>query len=164
MGRRVYRSNLGKMEINNVINASGVFTIEHYRDGKLINKIVVNNVVTNVGKSRVADLIGDVNSINPFGYIAIGSGSTAESASDNSLEYELKRAAASKSLVTTTVSNDTLRLEATFNFGSGENYAICEAGVFNAATGGDMLCRKTFPEINVQENDSLTITYDIQVS
>jgi hypothetical protein len=42
--------------------------------------------------------------------------------------------------------------------------AITEAGIFNAATGGTMLCRTTFPVINKGSADSLAVTWVVTVS
>lgn len=149
-----------KFEIKEKAGLYGRFIITHLRKGKVIG--VYDNIITNIGKSKVADLIGAVNGISAFGWIAVGTDATAEGASDQQLGAEVAREAASKSLVTTNVTDDTLQLQATFNFTA--SYGITEAGVFNAATGGDMLCRKTFDVINVQNGDSLQFTYKITVS
>lgn len=41
------------------------------------------------------------------------------------------------------------------------NSSITEAGIFNAASGGTMLCRTTFPVVNKGDNDTMTITWTI---
>ena len=122
-------------------------------------------VVTNAGKAEVAALIGADTSGDgtPFDYIAIGTGTTAESASDTALVNEIQRAAAVGSRVTVNVTNDTLQLvKDAFTFGA--SYSITESGVFNASTGGTMLCRKTFDAINVTADDTLKVTWKITVS
>lgn len=122
-------------------------------------------VVTNAGKAEVAALIGTDTASDgtTFDYIAIGTGTTSETASDTALENENQRAAAVGSRVTTSVSNDTLQLvKDAFTFGS--SAAITESGVFNASSGGTMLCRKTFSAINVTSDDTLKVTWKIQVS
>lgn len=122
-------------------------------------------VVTNAGKAEVAALIGTDTASDgtTFDYIAIGNGTTSETASDTALENENQRAAAVGSRVTTSVSNDTLQLvKDAFTFGS--SAAITESGVFNASSGGTMLCRKTFSAINVTSDDTLKVTWKIQVS
>ena len=137
-------------------------------EGNLLEVRYIDNVITNVGKAEVAGLIIADAGATAFGYIAIGDGSstnpgscTAEAATDTALGNETHRAAATTSLVTTSVTNDTAQLVATFNFTA--SYSICESGVFNAATGGDMLARATFPVLNVQNGDSLQVTWKIQV-
>ena len=122
-------------------------------------------VVTNAGKAEVAALIGSdtSGSATPFDYIAIGTGTTSESASDTALANEQQRAAATGSRVTVNVTNDTLQLvKDAFTFDG--NYAITESGVFNASSGGTMLCRKTFDAINVTADDTLKVTWKITVS
>ena len=153
------------MENNFQINLrlKGRFDIKHFdKEGNLIEEYEIPNIITNVGKADVADLIGGVNGIAAFDYIAIGTGTTAEAATDTALGTEVARGQATKSLITTNVTNDTLQLQFAFNFTSSN--AITEAGVFNASTGGDMLCRTTFSAVNVADGDSLQITYKITVS
>ena len=43
-------------------------------------------------------------------------------------------------------------------------YAIKEAGIFNAATGGTMLARTTFAVINKGTDDTVSISWTITVS
>ena len=146
----------------------GFFIIRVFdRNGNLKDYRIYKNLVVNVGKSAVADLIGDVNSISPFGYIAIGTGTTSPTGGDTALETEIKRKAGSKSLVTTGVTNDTLQLQATFSSSDGlsGSHAITESGVFNASTSGTMLARQTFSAVNVNwdNGDSLQVTWKIQI-
>lgn len=156
------------MDLNLNFNFKGSYEIKVIdANGNVKTHFEVPNMITNVGISGVADLIGGVNGISDFEYIAIGSGTTGETQSDTTLEYEITspssaaRQQASKSLVTTSVDYDTLQLQATFSFDS--DMKITEAGVFNASSGGTMLSRKTFNEVNVSNGDSLQITYKIQV-
>ena len=65
--------------------------------------------------------------------------------------------------VTTTYTNDTTQYVATFAAGNATG-AIREAGIFNALTSGTMLCRTYFDVINKGANDSLKITWKIQVT
>lgn len=49
-------------------------------------------------------------------------------------------------------------------FGTADNIsggAVTEAGIFNAASAGTMLCRTTFPVVNKGANDIMTITWTI---
>ena len=144
--------------------------IKHIRfdkDGnpKVIEERVIEDepedIITNVGKAQVAGLINGVVT-TPFQYIAIGTVSTAEAATDTALGGEVARGLATCSRVTTNVSNDTAQLVYTFSFTA--SYAITESGVFDASAGGNMLSRKTFSAINVVSGDSLQITWKIVVS
>ena len=42
--------------------------------------------------------------------------------------------------------------------------AVTEAGIFNAGSGGTMLCRTTFPAVNKASGDSIAITWVVTVS
>lgn len=152
------------------IKLRGSFHIVH-RDpnGNILRDFEVPNVITNAGLAEVASLILSDNpgTATAFDYIAIGTGTTGEQATDTALELEIssgggERAAATGTLTTTTVTNDTAQLQHTYNFSS--SFAVTEAGVFNAASNGTMLCRKTFSAVNVANGDSLQITYKIQFS
>ena len=121
-------------------------------------------MITNAGMAEVAGLIGTdtTGDVTAFDYIAIGTGTTAPSATDTALVSEQQRAAATGTRVTTTVTNDTLQLvKDAFSFSG--SYAITEVGVFNASTGGTMLSRSTFSAVNVTANDTLKVTVKIQV-
>lgn len=136
-------------------------------EGRVKDRRVLRNVITNAGKAQVAGLINGVVT-TPFKYVAIGTGTTSETASDTALEYEIKRKAGSTSRTTTSVTNDTAVVEATFSSADGlsGSHAVTEAGLFDADTGGNMLCRKTFGALNINwdAGDSLTITWKVQVS
>jgi len=111
--------------------------------------------MTKTGMAEVAGLIlADVGG-TAFDYIGIGTGTTAPTADDTALEAEVKRKAAVGKLVTTFSSADTL---------SG-THDISEIGVFNAATGGVMLLRKTFTakSVNWDDGDTLEATATCQM-
>jgi len=143
------------------IGLKGIIKIEHFRNGKKIDERVVENLIVNAGKAQVSGLIGGVVS-GAFGYIAVGTGTTSPSASDTALENEVMRVSSTNTQLTTNVTNDTLQMQATFNFTV--SYAITEAGIFNALSGGVMLARQTFSAINVNAGDSIMITWKIVVS
>jgi len=126
----------------------------------------VENVVTDVGKACVAGLINGLIAA-AFKYIGIGTGTKAASASDTSLENEVKRKEAKVDRVTTNVANDTAVLIASFSRDDSltGTMAIAESGIFNAGSGGDMLCRVTFDALNMNwdAGDTLTVEWRICV-
>lgn len=126
------------------------------------------NIITDAGLAEIVRLVFSGLTGTKFGYLAIGTGTTAESASDTALELEIARKTATVSQTTTTISNDTALLEATFSSADGltGTSAVSEAGIFNASTGGVLLARKTFSAVNVNwdAGDSLTIRYYVQFS
>jgi len=143
------------------IKLKGILIVEHFRNGKKIDERVVENLIVNAGKAQVAGLIGAVVS-GAFGYVAVGTGTTAPASTDTALQSEVARVASTNTRVTTNVTNDTLQLQATFNFTA--SYAITEAGIFNASSGGVLLARQTFGAINVASGDSIIITWKVVVS
>lgn len=146
---------------------AGSFTVEHVRNGKVIDRRVVDNLITNAGKAQVAGLVlSDVGG-TAFDYIAIGTDNTAAAAANTALGAEITtgggaRAASTGTRVTTSVTNDTAQLVATWTFSG--SFAIVETGVLNASSAGVLLARQVFSTINVQSGDQLTITWKIQIS
>ena len=134
--------------------------------GSFQDSMVISNLVTNAGMAGVAGRINGSGSPAAFTYIAIGTGVVAADPTDTTLGTESSgngadRAAATVSLVTTDVANDTARLVKTFTFTG--SFALTESGIFNAASSGTLLARQVFSAINVISGDSLQITWDIDV-
>ena len=67
------------------------------------------------------------------------------------------------SLTSTVVSGGTVTYVATFGAGEGTG-AVTEAGLFNASSGGTLLCRTVFAVVNKGSQDSMTITWSDTVS
>jgi len=128
---------------------------------------ILRNIITDAGLAEMVKLVFGLGG-TAFGYIAIGTGTTAESATDTALASEIKRKAATKTQTTTSVTGDTCLLTASFSSADGltGTSAVTEAGVFNAATGGVLLARKVFSAVNVNwdAGDTLTVNYYIQLS
>ena len=118
----------------------------------------VPNLVVTTGKEYVASRMKDTTK-DAMSHMAVGSGTTSPAAGDTALGTELDRQA----LASTTVSSNEITYVATFGAGDGTG-AISEAGLFNAASGGDMLCRTTFGVVNKGASDSMTITWVVTVS
>jgi hypothetical protein len=124
------------------------------------NKIVreVPNLVVTDGKEYVASRMKDTTA-DAMSHMAIGTGSTAASASNAALGAEAGRV----SLASTTVTANEVEYVATFAAGTGTG-AITEAGILNAASAGDLLCRTVFSVVNKGASDSMTITWTVTVS
>ena len=98
-------------------------------------------------------------SATAMSHMAIGSGSTAAAASDTALGSQLARTG----LTSTTVSGADVVYVDTFPAGTGTG-AVTEAGLFNASSGGTMLCRTVFSVVNKGASDAMTITWTVTVS
>jgi hypothetical protein len=118
----------------------------------------VNNLVVTDGKEYVASRMKDATA-TAMSHMAIGSGSTAAAAGDSSLGTELGRVA----LTSTAVSGAVVTYTATFGAGTGTG-AVTEAGILNASSSGDLLCRTVFSVVNKGASDSMTITWTVTVS
>jgi hypothetical protein len=135
--------------------------------GNFDNKKNVRNLVTNAGFAGVASRINGSGSEAAFTYIEVGIGTTAAAAGNTALESAitdsgLARANSTASRVTTTQTNDTAQLVNSFTVTGTK--AVTESGVFNASSAGVMLCRQVFSAINVQNGDSLQITWKIKAA
>lgn len=148
--------------MNESLSIEGRFEVVLKRDGKVIESRLVKNIITNAGKSEIANLAGNVSSPVAFTYLALGIGTAAADATDTVLGSEitntgLGRSAATVSRVTTTVTNDTLQLVKEWTATGAK--AVTEVGAFNNASTGTMLGRQVFSAINTANGDTIEVTY-----
>lgn len=127
-------------------------------EGTITQETVVPNLVVTSGKDFIAERMKDATT-TAMSHMAIGTGTTAAAAGDTTLGTEAGRV----SLTSTTVTSNAVAYVATFGAGTGTG-AITEAGLFNASSGGDMLCRTVFSVINKGAADTLGITWTVTVN
>jgi hypothetical protein len=127
-------------------------------EGNVTQETVVPNLVVTSGKDFIAERMKDATT-TAMSHMAIGTGSTAAAAGDTALGTEAGRV----SLTSTTVTANAVAYVATFGAGTGTG-AITEAGLFNASSSGDMLCRTVFSVINKGAADTLGITWTVTVN
>lgn len=127
-------------------------------EGNITQETVVPNLVVTSGKDFIAERMKDATT-TAMSHMAIGTGSTAAAAGNTALGTEAGRV----SLTSTTVTANAVAYVATFGAGTGTG-AITEAGLFNASSGGDMLCRTVFSVINKGAADTLGITWTVTVN
>lgn len=125
-------------------------------NGEVVQEIP--NLVVNSGKDYVTSRMKDTTK-GAMSHMAVGTGSSAAAAGNTTLGSEAARVA----LTSSTVSNNTITYVATFGAGTGSG-ALTEAGVFNASSNGDLLCRTVFSVVNKGANDAMTITWVITAS
>jgi hypothetical protein len=128
------------------------------KDGQVKEEHDFKNLVVTVGKTFVASRMVGVAS-NIMSHMAIGSGGTAAAAGDTALGAELGRVA----LATATSSSNVVTYTATFAAGTGTG-AVVEAGLFNAASAGTMLCRTVFAVVNKGADDAMSVTWTVTIS
>jgi len=125
--------------------------------GLVKNSMHVPNLVVTAGKNFIASRI--VGTASPImSHMAIGTGTATPAAGDTTLGTEAGRVT-----TTGTASTNQVTFTSTFPAGTGTG-AITEAGVFNAASLGTLLCRTTFPVVNKAAGDSIAITWVVTVS
>ena len=140
----------------------GKAILELRRNGKVIEREEVNNLVVNAGKERVAKLLGAIGGVGAFSHLAIGTGTTSATATDTALETEIERQSATIAYE----ADYKATFEYTFTFGSGESYAITEAGITDSATesGSTFLDRFVFSAKNVDSDTDLYLKVTITVA
>lgn len=151
------------MNTNDKLNLRGRLTIEVRDSQNYIKELCeIDNLVVNTGLAYIISrMVGTAK--NVMSHMAVGSGTTSAAAGDTSLETQI---GSRKTLDSTTIagSNDEkVVYVATFSPGEGTG-AITEAGIFNASTSGDMLCRTVFAVVNKAADDTMVITWTITVS
>lgn len=128
---------------------------------EVIDKRVIKNTIVNNGLERMAKLLNNVDGTY-FRAIGIGTGTTAVTNSDSTLETEYTRSLATLSYE----ASYKAKFSKTFTFGSGVSENISEAGVFDSATasGSTMLNRTTFTPIAVTADIELIVNATITIS
>lgn len=119
--------------------------------------------LVNAGRAIITNLVSGLGGTVPK-FIAIGTGGTAESATQTALVTEVEtRATGTVTRTTTSVTNDTVQVVGTITPGTAR--AVTEAGLFDVVTtsSGNMLMRSLFSVINLNgTGDSLQITATLQ--
>lgn len=130
--------------------------------GRVKEDLVVRNLVVNTGLGYITGrMLGTTPAV--MSHMALGEGTTAAAAGDTSLESQLGSRNTFDSAVQTGPDDEVVRYIATFDPGEATG-AVTEAGIFNAASAGVMLCRTVFPVVNKQAGDTLQITWTVTLS
>lgn len=125
----------------------------------------INNSTMNAALAVFSGLAGNTGSQTAFGWLAVGTSSTAVAASQTTLQAEittngLARAAATVSRTTTTQTNDTLQLVKTWT--ASGSHTVEEVGYFNASSAGVMGGRALTSTKSIVSGETLTATYQIK--
>jgi hypothetical protein len=156
----------------NIIEVGGALSIvvtdEH---GSIKQDLYVPNLVVNTGKAFIASrMVGTSAAV--MSHMAIGTDATAELVGNTTLGTELTVGGGftgySRAAVTGTSSSNVVTYTANFPANNPSAPAggavLREAGIFNASTGGTMLCRTTYPIVTKLPADALSITWTITIS
>lgn len=121
----------------------------------------VPNLVVTAGKGFVATrMIGTGAGV--MSHMEVGTGTTDPVAGNTTLETAVS---SSRTAFTSSaaVSGAVVTYITAFAAGTGTG-ALTEAGIFNASSGGTMLCRTEFSVVNKGAADTMTITWTVTVS
>lgn len=128
-------------------------------NGKIVRE--VKNLVVDYGTALLANLLYG-NTANLPGYIAVGTDSTTPANTQTALVAEIIRATASKNLGT---AGDANKVTFSKYWSPGDIVAtVNEAGIFDAATSGNMFNRAIFADVTVTAIDTFAVVWQISFS
>ena len=129
------------------------------KNGNIKESREINNLVVTAGLTFICARMAAA-SANVMSHMALGSSTTAAAAGQTDLVSIL---GSREALDSTSASANTIAYVSSFEAGEGTG-AVVEAGVFNAASSGTMLCRTVFPVVNKQADDTMSVTWTITLS
>lgn len=149
--------------INENLKLSGQLNIVlKDKAGNIKDKREVKNLVVNKGLEYITSRMKDA-SKSVMSHMGLGSGTTAAAASQTDLVTLLGSREALDSTTISGSNNEKVVYVSSFEAGDATG-AVTEAGIFNAASGGDMLCRTVFSVVNKAADDTMSITWTITLS
>lgn len=129
-------------------------------NGNIKQEEEIKNLVVTAGKGFIASRMKDATA-TAMSHMEVGTGTTAAAVGDTTLQTVV--ASSRTSLTSTTVTTNSVAYVCSFGAGVGTG-ALTEAGLFNAASAGTMLCRTVFSVINKGAADTLGITWTVTVN
>jgi hypothetical protein len=128
---------------------------------ELFVALIMGAIVVNTGKSIITNRI--LGSGTEPKFVAMGTGGTAEAATQTALVTEVEtRTSGTSSQQTTTTTGDTYRVIGTVT--ATTTRAITESGLFDASSAGNMFTRALFTVINLANGDSIAFTWSVQLT
>jgi hypothetical protein len=148
------------MSLENKVKATGELEVLLYgADGKIKERRVVKNLVVDAGEVIIAQAMANESPTLPS-HMAIGTSNTAVDGTQTALQgTELDRNA----LTSTTRSTSSVTYQASWAAGDGTG-TIEEAGLFDAASAGNMFARALTGTIVKGASDALTINWTVTFS
>lgn len=129
------------------------------KDGNVKETRRAENLVVDTGLDYIASRMKDATA-TAMTHMGLGTGTTAAAAGDTDLETI---AGSREALDSTTVTDNTINYVCNFE-ANDVTGAITEAGIFNAASAGTMLCRVTFSAVNLTSTDSISVDWTITLN
>ena len=121
----------------------------------------VKNLVVDAGLVFIASrMTGTSKAV--MSHMALGSSTTAAAAGQTALVSQL---GSREGLDSTTLTGSNKAVAYVSSFEATEaTGAVTEAGIFNASSGGDMLCRTVFSVVNKGADDTMSITWTVTLA
>ena len=129
------------------------------KHGKVKETRQLKNLVVDDGLEFICSRMAG-NTPSVMSHMGVGSGTTAAAAGQTDLVSIL---GSREALDSTTASGNTVTYVCNLEAGDGTG-AITESAIFNAATGGTMLARVTFPVVNKAADDTMNITHTLTIT
>jgi len=129
------------------------------KNGNVKEERTEKNLVVSTGLTYIASRMKDATA-TAMTHMGLGSGTTTEAAGQTDLTTLL---GSREALDSTTASSNTIVYVASFEAGDATG-AVTEAGIFNAASSGTMLCRTKFNVVNKAADDTMNVTWTITLS
>lgn len=127
--------------------------------GAILSRQEHHNLVVDAGLNAVRDFL-DAGTGNALSHFALGTGTTAATAADTTLDTEVFRDA----FVGTATSNKTLTISYFLNSGDANGNTLSEAGLFDDPTTGTMFARVLLsPAIVKTSSIAVTFTWTINM-
>jgi len=124
--------------------------------------IALGTVITTVGKSLITGRLADIGPVPA--YLGAGTGAGSAAVTDTTLFSEMPqpRVPCAVSLVTTSTADDTYRTFGTIT-NAGGIVTVTNVGIFDAATGGNLLAKADSVGQVLDVNEGLTVSFNLQV-
>lgn len=132
------------------------------RFGRIKEEETTRNLVVTVGRQHIADQMADQGQA-AMSHMSIGTGTNAADAINTALQTEIDRNALTSKTQGSGTDAHKVTYVADWAAGDGTG-AITEAGIFNSASAGDMLCRSVFAVKNKGAGDTLSLTWVLTFS
>jgi hypothetical protein len=148
------------MTMESKVNVIGDIRVQLVSDDGVVREdFVQKNMVVSSGKALLASILASA-AVAPT-HIGLGSSNTASAAAQTALISEIgtRRVFNSAIAVDNVVSYTT-----TFPSGVGTAGVFREAGLFNSATLGTMMCRAAFNTVTKTTADNLVITWNVRIN
>lgn len=149
--------------INENLKLSGELSIVlKDKDGNVKDTREVKNLVVDTGLAFIISRMQGTDKA-VMSHMALGAGTTAAAGGQTDLVTMLGGREAIDAVSTLGTNNEKVRYVCNFEAGDGTG-AVTEVGIFNASTGGDMLCRTVFDVVNKAADDTMAITWTVTLA